>query len=114
VKRFNLEWVIPGHVSGPNYNNVSATVSIKENEWEEVGEWMWENRNTYSGISALPYDGGTYADAPFQDCTEYEYNKRMHYIKENPIDLTKIVELHDNTNLSGEVACAGGACSISY
>jgi len=38
----------------------------------------------------------------------------MHYIKENPIDLTKIVELHDNTTLSGEVACAGGACLISY
>lgn len=114
VKRFNLEWVIPGHVSGPNYNNVSATVSIKENEWEEVGEWMWENRNTYSGISALPYDGGTYADAPFQECTEYEYNKRMHYIRENPIDLTKIIELQDNTNLSGEVACAGGQCDIQY
>ncbi len=114
VKRFNLEWVIPGHVSGPNYNNVSATVSIKDEEWEEVGEWMWENRNNYSGISALPYDGGTYADAPFQDCTEYEYNKRMHYIKENPIDLTKIIEMHDNTNLTGEVACAGGACLLTY
>lgn len=114
VKRFNLEWVIPGHVSGPNYNNVSATVSIKQDEWEGVGEWMWENRNSYSGISALPYDGGTYADAPFQECTEYEYNKRMHYIKENPIDLTKIVELQDNTNLSGEVACSGGSCELVY
>ncbi len=114
VKRFNLEWVRPGHVSGPNYNNVSATVYIKDHEWEGVGEWMWENRNNYSGISALPFDGGTYADAPFQECSEYEYNKRMHYIKENPIDLTKIVEFVDNTNLSGEIACAGGQCSLSY
>lgn len=114
VKQFNLEWVAFGHNSGPNYNNVSATVNIKDDEWEEVGQWMWLNRKTYSGISCIPFDGGTYADAPFQSCSEYEYNKRMKYIKDNPIDLTKISEATDNTNLAAELACAGGACEISY
>lgn len=114
VKRFNIEWVRPGHRSGPNFNNVSATVSIKEEEWDEVGEWMWENRKNYSGISVLPYDGGTYADAPFQECSEYEYNKRMRYIRNNPIDLTKIKEDEDNTDLQGELACSGGSCELVY
>lgn len=114
VRRFNEEWVLPGHRSGPNHNNVSATVSIKEDEWDEVGHWMWINRKGYSGISVIPYDGGTYADAPFQDCSKYEYDKRMRYIRENPIVLTKIKELFDNTNLKGELACVGGACTLTY
>lgn len=44
VKKVHLEWVNKGHRSGQNTNNVSATITIKEPEWEEVGEWMWENR----------------------------------------------------------------------
>lgn len=114
VLRFNKEWVHTGHSRGPNFNNVSATVSIKEDEWGDVCDWMWKNRKYYSGISVLPYDGGTYADAPFQECTEYEYRKRMKYIKDNPIDLTRIKEEHDNTNLKGELACAGGACELNF
>lgn len=114
VKRFNIEWVHNGHRSGPNHNNVSATCNIRDDEWEEVGRWMWDNRKIYSGISVLPYDGGTYSDAPFQDCTEYEYNKRMKYIKSNPINLTNIIEVEDNTNLKGELACAGGTCELTY
>jgi ribonucleoside-diphosphate reductase alpha chain len=110
VRMFNIEWVKEGHRRGPNTNNVSATVSIKENEWEEVGDWMWEYRNTYNGLSVLPYDGGTYKDAPFQECTEEQYLKKLKYLDD--IDLTKIVEELDNTNLSGEIACAGGACDI--
>lgn len=112
VKQFNVEWVREGHRSGPNYNNVSATVNIKDGEWDDVAKWMWDNRNYYSGISVIPYDGGSYADAPFQECSEYEYNKRMRYIRSNPIDLTLIHESSDNTNLKGELACVGGACTI--
>jgi ribonucleoside-diphosphate reductase alpha chain len=114
VDRFNLEWVHQGHVSGPNTNNVSATCSVKEGDWDDVGEWLWKHRDNYNGLSVLPYDGGTYKDAPFQNCTEYEYNKRMKYIRDNPIDLTKITEKHDNTNLKGELACAGGSCDLIY
>lgn len=107
VKRFNLEWIKLGHRRGPNTNNVSATVSVKPEEWNDVGDWMWDNKSTYNGLSVLPYDGGTYKDAPFQTCTEEEYNQKIEYIKNNPIDLTKIIEEEDNTDLSGEIACSG-------
>lgn len=114
VSRFNQEWVREGHRSGINYHNVSATCNIREDEWDTVGHWMWINRKTYSGISVLPYDGGSYADAPFQECSEYEYRKRMKYIKDNPIDLTKIVEEIDNTNLKGELACSSSNCELVF
>ena len=56
-----------GHRTGENTHNVSATISIKEDEWESVGRWMWENRHCYNGLSVLPFDGGTYTQAPFED-----------------------------------------------
>lgn len=114
VARFNIEWVQAGHRSGPNFNNVSATCNIKDHEWEGVGEWMWENRSVYSGISVIPFDGGSYTDAPFTTCTEYEYKKRMKYIKDNPIILEKIKEASDNTDLAGELACSAGGCELTY
>jgi ribonucleoside-diphosphate reductase alpha chain len=114
VKKFNIEWVIKGHRKGPNTNNVSATISIKDDEWDEVGEWMWKNKNYYSGLSVLPYNGGTYKDAPFMTCTEEKYNELITYIQENPINLTLIEETVDNTDLSGEAACAGGSCELTY
>jgi len=110
VKKYNIKWVQNGHRRGPNFNNVSATVSIKPDEWEAVGQWMWENRNYYSGISVLPFSGGSYIQAPFTDCTDEEYNKRIQSLTE--IDLTKVVELIDLTNLTGELACANGECEI--
>jgi ribonucleoside-diphosphate reductase alpha chain len=112
VKKFNLEWVQKGHRRGPNSNNVSATITCKPHEWEDVGEWMWYNKNTFNGLSVLPYDGGTYKDAPFTSCSEEHYNKLIDYINNNPIDLTKIIEENDNTDLTGELACAGGNCEI--
>jgi len=110
VKHVYGSWIKPGHRRGQNTNNISATVSIKEGEWEEVGEWMWENRNYYNGISVLPYDGGTYKQAPFEDITKEEYETVIS--KLHSIDLSNIVEMDDNTNLSGELACAGGSCEI--
>ncbi|MED6315252.1 MAG: hypothetical protein VX704_09495, partial [Verrucomicrobiota bacterium] len=59
VQVINNEWVRPGHRSGQNSHNVSATISIREDEWEQVGNWMWKNRKVYNGLSVLPYDGGT-------------------------------------------------------
>ena len=112
VTKFNLEWVQKGHRRGPNTNNVSATISCKEDEWDDVGEWMWNNKHTFNGLSVLPFDGGTYKDAPFTECTEEVYNELIEYIESNPIDLTKIVEELDNTDLKGEIACAGGACEV--
>jgi ribonucleoside-diphosphate reductase alpha chain len=71
---------------------------------------MWENREHYNGLSVLPYDGGTYIQAPFEDCTEEKYEELMESLKD--VDLSKIIEVDDNTDLSGEVACAGGACEV--
>ena len=110
VKFFYQNWIKPGHRTGQNTHNISATVSIKEDEWETVGKWMWENRKFYNGLSVLPYNGGTYTQAPFEDCTEEKYEELMQSLTN--IDLTQVVELADNTNLKGEAACAGGACEI--
>ena len=110
VKKISQEWIKFGHRSGQNTHNVSATVSLKEEDWELAGEWMWENRKHYNGLSVLPYNGGTYQQAPFEDCDEQTYNSMMSSLTN--IDLTKVVELQDNTDLRGEAACAGGACEI--
>ena len=110
VKRVAQEWIRPGHRRGSNTHNVSATISLKENEWKKAGDWMWENREYYNGLSVLPYDGGTYTQAPFEDIDEAKYNK-MSKVLSN-VDLTKVIEAEDNTDLSGELACAGGSCEI--
>jgi ribonucleoside-triphosphate reductase len=110
VKKVSQEWVRAGHRSGQNSHNVSATVSIKEDEWDLVGDWMWNNRKFYNGLSVLPYNGGTYTQAPFEDCTSEDFERLIKTLSD--VDLTKVIELQDNTNLSGEVACAGGACEI--
>jgi len=110
VKNFSIRWVRAGHGDGLNTHNVSATISIKDNEWERVAEWMWLNRHYYNGLSVLPYDGGTYTQAPFEDCDAEKYHELSKSLSE--VDLTKVVETQDNTDLSGEIACAGGQCEI--
>ena len=112
VKKVQQEWIKPGHRSGSNAHNVSATISVREHEWPAVGEWMWENKDAYNGLSVLPYDGGSYIQAPFEDCTKEKYEELMKTLHD--VDLSKIVELDDDTDLSGEVACAGGACEVKF
>ena len=111
VKKVASEWVSSGHRKGSNTHNVSATISLKEDEWDLAGEWMWENRNHYNGLSVLPYNGGTYTQAPFEDITKEKYNTMMKSLSN--VDLTTVIEIEDNTNLSGELACAGGSCEIT-
>ena len=110
VKSFYSNWVKTGHRTGQNTHNISATVSIKPDEWETVGEWMWDNKSFYNGLSVLPYNGGTYIQAPFEDCSEEKYEEMLKSL--TGINLSKVIELVDNTDLSGELACAGGACEI--
>jgi len=110
TKKFNMQWVKKGHRKGANTNNVSATVSIQENEWEQVGQWMWENRDTFNGLSVLPYFGGSYTQAPFEDITEEQFNEMAKHL--HNIDLSQIVEFSDDTAFSENLACAGGACEI--
>jgi ribonucleoside-diphosphate reductase alpha chain len=110
VKKFNTEWVRSGHRSGDNYHNVSCTISLKSNEWYRAGRWMWKNREDYTGISVIPYDGGTYKQAPFEDITEEQFNIMVPLLHE--IDLRKVVEHDDNTSLTDQAACSGGVCEI--
>ena len=110
TKKFNLEWVKKGHRKGANTNNVSATISVKPDEWEAVGEWMWENKNTFNGLAVLPYDNGSYTQAPFEDITEEKFLEMESHL--NGIDLTKVTETSDETNLQDQAACAGGNCEI--
>ena len=111
VKKVATEWVTPGHRTGSNTHNVSATISLREHEWDAAGKWMWENRDYYNGLSVLPYDGGTYTQAPFEDISKEKYNEMKQSLLD--IDLSKVVEVEDNTDLKGELACAGGACEIT-
>jgi ribonucleoside-diphosphate reductase alpha chain len=110
VKLIHDQWIKPGHVSGQNTHNVSATISIKEDEWEPVGEWMWDNRDSYNGLSVLPFSEHTYKQAPFEDITKEQYEEMCKNLTN--IDLSNVREEEDNTDLSGEIACSGGACEI--
>jgi ribonucleoside-diphosphate reductase alpha chain len=139
VKKFSTEWVKPGHVKGDNTHNVSATISIDKNrlyypewskedptkltyiheelnrgsfdEWEVVGQWMWDNQDVYNGLSVLPFLDHTYQQAPFEDITEEEYNKRSDALQ--TIDLTKVIEIDDNVEFSQVSACSGAQCEIN-
>ena len=111
VRDIYNRWIVPGHNGGNNTHNVSCTVSVKEDEWDKVGKWMWENREYYNGLSVLPYFGGNYKQAPFEDIDEITFKGLFDNLKE--VDLSGVVEIMDNTNLTGELACAGGACEIS-
>jgi ribonucleoside-triphosphate reductase len=111
VKKITREWVNPGKRTGQNGHNVSATISLHENEWTDAGEWMWDNRHHYNGLSVLPFNGGTYQQAPFEDCSKEKFEAMLSTLE--GVDLTKIVEEDDNTDLKGEAACAGGACEIT-
>jgi ribonucleoside-diphosphate reductase alpha chain len=72
---------------------------------------MWENRNCYNGLSVLPYNGGTYTQAPFEDITKIKFNEMVKSL--NDVDLSNVMELEDNTDLSGELACSGGSCEVT-
>lgn len=142
VKKFSVEWIKPGHISGVNSHNVSATISIDKDriygkaviigdpkaveegftydlkwigksldEWEAVGNWMWENKEFYNGLSVLPHNGGTYFQAPFESITEEEYNKRVKSL--SSINLKNVLEYDDVVNFGAIISCGGGACEVA-
>jgi len=111
VKRVATDWVTAGHEGGSNTHNVSATISLKKEDWDKAGEWMWKNRDCYNGLSVLPYDGGTYTQAPFEDITKKEFEKLVKLLQD--VNLENVMEETDETDLSGELACAGGSCEIT-
>jgi ribonucleoside-diphosphate reductase alpha chain len=111
VKLISKDWVKPGHIKGNNTHNVSCTVSVRDDEWKIIGEWMWANKDYYNGLSVLPYHGGTYKQTPFEDCTKEVYEEMMLKLKD--IDLSKVIEIQDNTNFSESVACGPSGCEIT-
>lgn len=129
VKKISTEWVKAGHRYGDNTHNVSATISIDSNryypnpddpiignmegairEWDKVGEWMWKNRDVYNGLSVLDHDGGSYIQPPFESISKEEYEQRVAHL--SGIDLTKVLELDDTTDLKGEAACGADGCVV--
>jgi len=111
VKHIYMNWVLGGHADGINTHNISATISLLPEEWEKVGNWMWHNRDCYNGISVLPFDGGTYVQAPFETITEEQYHSMLPLVGD--IDLSQVLEAQDGTDLVHELACAGGVCEIN-
>jgi len=83
---------------------------ISFDEWELVGKWMWENKETFNGLSVLPYDNGSYVQAPFEDISREKFeelNQKLHNI-----DLSKVIEINDDTSFTDQAACAGNNCEI--
>jgi len=112
IKKFSSEWVKIGHRKGDNTHNVSATISVGDTEWDNVAEWMWDNRDCYNGLSVLPRNDHSYIQAPFEECSKEKFDSLYATLKN--IDLTKVIEQEDNTDLSSEAACAGGTCDLNF
>jgi len=118
VKKYHDEWIKPSHRRGDNTHNVSCTVNIRPGEYEAVGKWMWENRNSYNGIATLPHFDpqesenwkNIYPQLPFEEIGEEEYLRLSAFIKD--IDLTQVLEYGDNTDQKMEAACSGGKCEL--
>jgi len=91
----------------------SVTISVKENEWMEVGAWVWEHFDEVSGVSFLPFSDHTYKQAPYQDCSEEEYNELLKALPTG-IDWAELgdYEKEDNTAGTQTFACSGNSCEV--
>ena len=88
----------------------SVTISVEEKDWPSVGAWTWENFSEISGVSYLPYDGGTYRQAPYEECTEEEYNELKAKIP--TINWSELKEVTDNVEGAQMLACSAGSCEV--
>ena len=91
----------------------SVTVSVREHEWMEVGAFVYEHFDEMSGVSFLPYDGGTYQQAPYQECGKSDYTELLSLMPKS-IDWSKLSEYENEDNTSGSqtLACSGDSCEI--
>jgi ribonucleoside-diphosphate reductase alpha chain len=92
-------------------HTVSVTISVKDEEWPEVGAWVWKHFDEVSGISFLPFSDHTYQQAPYTDCTKEEYEELLSSTPQN-IDWSGFIEEEDNTEGSQTLACVAGSCEI--
>ena len=93
-------------------HSVSVTVYVKEDEWLEVGDWVYKNFDVVTGISFLPYSEHSYLQAPYQPCSKEEYESAVKAMPD--VDFSKLVdyEFEDNTEGSQTLACSSGGCEI--
>ena len=89
----------------------SVTISVKEDEWMEVGAWVWEHFDEVTGVSFLPMDGGTYKQAPYEECTEEQYNQ-LKMLVPDAVDWDNFKEFDDNVEGAQMLSCTAGGCSI--
>jgi ribonucleoside-triphosphate reductase len=89
----------------------SVTISVKEHEWMEVGAWVWEHFDECTGVSFLPYDGGTYRQAPYEECTEEQYNQLRLLVPEE-VNWDDFKEYDDNVEGAQTLSCTAGGCEI--
>jgi ribonucleoside-diphosphate reductase alpha chain len=89
----------------------SVTISVKENEWLDVGAWVFRNFNEISGISFLPWDGGSYRQAPYEECTKEQYESFLSKMPKT-IDWDSLNEMDDNVEGAQLLACVSGHCEI--
>lgn len=110
IKKINKEWIKPGHRKGANTHNVSATVTMKPEEWDNVGEWLFDNKEYFTALSFLPYSDHTYVQSPYESISEAQFKKIIGHL--HKIDLSNVIEDADMTNLNGEQACLAGQCEV--
>jgi len=91
----------------------SVTISVNENEWPKVGAWTWDHFDEVTGVSYLPYDGGTYRQAPYEEITAGEYLQMALSMPED-IDWDAFIEGTDNVEGAQMLSCTAGACEIAF
>ena len=89
----------------------SVTITVKDDEWVDVGAWVWKHFDEISGISFLPHSNHTYVQAPYEEITEEQYNQMLKTTASN-IDWSTFKEENDNTEGSQTLACVGNSCEI--
>jgi ribonucleoside-diphosphate reductase alpha chain len=89
----------------------SVTISVKEHEWMDVGAWVWRHFDEVSGVSFLPHDGGTYRQAPYEECSKEDYEALLAKMPTH-IDWDSLQEEEDNVKGAQELACSAGSCEI--
>ncbi len=112
VKHYYNNWVVPGHRDGANTHNISCTINYKPEEVPLLFHKLWNDRYEYAAVSLLPFSDAIYQQAPFEDCTKETFDKFNKMVKE--IDLTKVLEMEDNTNRAEQLACSGGVCEVAF
>jgi len=111
VKLYYNDWILPGHRSGVNTHNVSCTINYRPEEIDELRQKLWDDREAYAAVALLPSDQTVYQQAPFEGCSEEIFLKYDEMVKD--IDLTKVMEMEDNTNRAESLACSGGTCELT-